>query len=158
MRLILAGTMVLAPFGVLAQTATGDFDVRITIAAECQIVSTPDLDFGSAGVLTDNVDATTTLQVACTASTPYDIGLNEGVGPEATITTRQMASGGDTVSYQLFRDAGHTANWGNTVGTDTQSGTGTGATQSYTVYGRVPSQTTPAPGVYSDTVTVTLTY
>ncbi|WP_163468383.1 spore coat protein U domain-containing protein, partial [Klebsiella michiganensis] len=28
----------------------------------------------------------------------------------------------------------------------------------YTVYGRVPVQTTPAPGTYTDTITVTVTY
>jgi len=47
---------------------------------------------------------------------------------------------------------------GNTVSTDTVAATGNGASQSYTVYGRVPAQTTPAPGTYTDTVTVTVTY
>jgi outer membrane usher protein len=36
--------------------------------------------------------------------------------------------------------------------------TGNGASQPFTVYGRVPPQTTPTPGAYSDTVTVTVTY
>ncbi|MCE3520182.1 spore coat protein U domain-containing protein, partial [Escherichia coli] len=35
---------------------------------------------------------------------------------------------------------------------------GSGAAQPYTVYGRVPVQTTPAPGTYTDTITVTVTY
>ena len=48
--------------------------------------------------------------------------------------------------------------WGNTVGTDTQAATGTGAAQTYTIYGRIPPQTTPAPATYSDTITVTVTY
>ena len=48
--------------------------------------------------------------------------------------------------------------WGNTVGTDTVAGTGNGASQAYTIRGRVPIQTTPAPGAYADTVTVTVTY
>jgi spore coat protein U-like protein len=51
-----------------------------------------------------------------------------------------------------------TSNWGQTVGTDTVSSTGTGAVQSFTVYGQVPAQSTPAPGAYSDTITVTVTY
>ena len=37
------------------------------------------------------------------------------------------------------------------------AGLGTGAAQSYTVYGLVP-QATPRPGSYSDTVTATITF
>ena len=48
--------------------------------------------------------------------------------------------------------------WGNTVGTNTIAGTGSGGSQSYTVYGRVPPQTTPAAATYTDTITVTVTY
>nr|WP_281033880.1 spore coat protein U domain-containing protein [Mesorhizobium sp. M4B.F.Ca.ET.049.02.1.2] len=36
--------------------------------------------------------------------------------------------------------------------------TGVGTAQNLTVYGRVPPQTTPSPGVYTDTVIVTVTY
>jgi spore coat protein U-like protein len=38
------------------------------------------------------------------------------------------------------------------------SGTGSGAQQTLSLYGRVPAQRTPAPGDYKDTVTVTLTF
>jgi spore coat protein U-like protein len=51
-----------------------------------------------------------------------------------------------------------TTNWGNTVGTDTVAGTGNGSGQVYTVYGQISAQTTPAPGTYNDTITVTITY
>ncbi len=47
---------------------------------------------------------------------------------------------------------------GNTVGTNTVSGTGSGAAQNFTVFGRVPSQTTPPPATYSDTIVTTVTY
>jgi len=36
--------------------------------------------------------------------------------------------------------------------------TGTGSSQSFTVYGRIPTQTTPSPDTYTDTITVTVTY
>ena len=39
-----------------------------------------------------------------------------------------------------------------------RSATGNGALQSYTIYGRVPPQTTPKPGTYADTITLTVTY
>jgi spore coat protein U-like protein len=69
-----------------------------------------------------------------------------------------MTSGANTVNYTLYSNSGRTTVWGNTVGTDTQAATGNGSAQSYTVYGRVPSQAAPAPGTYSDTITVTVTY
>jgi spore coat protein U-like protein len=62
------------------------------------------------------------------------------------------------VTYSLYSDSGRATVWGNTVGTNTVAGTGNGASQSYTVYGRAPAQTTPAAGTYTDTVTVTVTY
>jgi spore coat protein U-like protein len=66
--------------------------------------------------------------------------------------------GAATIGYSLFTDTSRSSIWGNTVGSNTVSSNGTGAAQAYTVYGRVSAQTTPAPGTYTDTVTVTLTY
>ena len=94
----------------------------------------------------------------CTNTTPYNIGLDAGATSGATTTTRLMANGATTIQYQLFTNSGHTTNWGNIVGTDTVAATGSGSTQTYTVYGLVPVQTAVAPGNYSDTVTVTVTY
>jgi spore coat protein U-like protein len=139
-------------------TTTTTFQSQITVTANCTILSAATLNFGSQGVLTANVDQTSTLQVQCTNTTPYNIGLNAGTASGATVTTRQMTSGGVTVNYSLYSDSGRATNWGNTVGTDTVSSTGTGALQSFTVYGQVPAQTTPAPATYTDTITVTVTY
>ncbi|MCI0747358.1 MAG: spore coat U domain-containing protein [Verrucomicrobia subdivision 3 bacterium] len=141
-----------------AATTTANFQSQITIVADCQIPSTNTLNFGSNGALTANVDATTTFSVQCTNTTPYDIGLNQGTTAGGTTATRLMTSGSATVSYQMFSDAARTVNWGNTVGTDTVAGTGNGAAQSYTIFGRVPAQTTPASGLYTDTVTITVTF
>jgi spore coat protein U-like protein len=141
-----------------AATTTTTFTVSITITASCVINSASTLSFGSQGVLTANVDNTSTIQVQCSNTTPYNIGLNAGTATGATVTTRKMTNGAVTVSYSLYSDSGRTTNWGNTVGTDTVSSTGTGTSQSFTVYGRVPPQSTPAPQAYSDTITVTVTY
>src|SRR5262245_38466988 len=90
-----------APF---AATATTTFTVQVTLTATCLINSASTLNFGTQGVLSANVDQTSTIQVQCTDTTPYDIGLDEGVGSGATVTTRKMTSGGSTVSYKLFSD------------------------------------------------------
>jgi|SRR5271165_1854374 len=97
-------------------------------------------------------------QVQCTNTTPYNIGLDAGTATGATVTTRKMTNGAATVSYLLYSGSGRTTNWGNTIGTDTVAATGSGTGQSYTVYGRVPAQSTPAPAAYAETITVTVTY
>jgi spore coat protein U-like protein len=154
---VLAALLVCAtePF---AATTTTTFTVQMTIATSCTIVSAATLNFGSQGVLVANVDQTTSIQVQCTNTTPYNIGLDAGTGSGATVTTRKMTSGGATINYSLYTDSARTTVWGNTVGTNTVSATGNGAAQSFTVFGRVPAQTTPAPATYTDTITVTVTY
>jgi spore coat protein U-like protein len=142
----------------LASTTTSTFATQIAIAASCTINSASTLNFGSQGVLIANVDQTSTLQVQCTNTTPYNVGLDAGTGTGATVAVRKMTSGSNTVNHSLYSDSGRATVWGNTVGTDTVAATGSGASQSYTVYGRVAAQTTPAPGTYSDTVTETVTY
>ncbi len=141
-----------------AQTATDTFDVIITIQADCEITSTQTLDFGTVGVLTSNIDEQANIEVTCTPGTDYDVGLDEGTGDGATITVRRMTGAGATIDYGLFQDTGRSVNWGNTPPTDTVSDTGTGSVVTHTVYGRVPPQTTPATGVYNDTITVTVTF
>lgn len=151
--------LALMPASSLAQVATTNFTVQITIQAACQINSAGNLDFGTSGVISGNVDATSQIAVQCTASTPFSLGLSAGAGTSATVANRLMTSpAGATISYSLYTTAAHTTVWGNTVGSDRQTGTGTGAPQIFTVYGRVPAQTTPALGVYTDTVTATLNY
>lgn len=142
-----------------AATDTATFQVTITIQAECQITSANNLAFGTQGVLSANVDASTTLSVQCTNTTPYEIALNAGAGAGATIAVRKMTGpGAATINYTLYEDAGRTDLWGETALTDTVAGVGNGNAQSFTVYGRVPPQATPAIGAYTDTITITVTF
>ena len=141
-----------------AATATGTFSVSMTIQASCLLNSSSGIAFGTTGVLSTNTDATGTLGIQCTTSTPYTVALDAGAGAAATTTTRKLTGSGSTINYALYRDSARTLTWGNTTGTDTVAGTGNGSTQTLTVYGRVPSQSTPAAGAYADTVNVTITY
>jgi spore coat protein U-like protein len=159
--IIIGITAVTALFAspVLSQTATAQFNVQMTITSDCQITSATNMNFGPSGVISTNHDATSTITVQCTNGTNYNVGLNEGAGTGATIPVRKMTGvGGATINYSLYTDSNRSIVWGNTPNTNTVSGTGTGAAQPYTVYGRVAAQATPAAGTYTDTVTVTLTY
>jgi spore coat protein U-like protein len=69
-----------------------------------------------------------------------------------------LSNGTATVQYQLYSDSGRSVVWGNTIGTNTVSGTGNGSAQTLTVYGQVAPQTTPAASTYTSTVTASVTF
>lgn len=142
-----------------AATATSTFQVNLTIQGECKVQSASNVNFGTHGVIDSNIDTTNAIGVQCTNSTPYTVALSAGSGTGATVAGRKMTSAAnDTVTYALYRDASHTQIWGVTQNVDTAAGTGNGGVQTYTAYGRVAAQATPAMGAYSDLVSVTITY
>lgn len=141
--------------GVIQNETSPTFALQANVAPNCRVTA-QNIDFGSHGFLDANVDAAGGLGVTCTPDTPYTVGLNNGLtgtGP----TARQMTSGAQAVNYGLYKDAARSQPWGNSGG-DLATGTGAGAAQNLPVYGRVPPQVTPAPGTYTDTVIVTVTY
>lgn len=154
--------LTLATLGLVAGSAhaqvTNNMPVQITIQNACNVstVAPTTLDFGTQGPLIAAVDQTSTITVTCTTGANYNVALDGGGG--ANINARRMVNAGNSVGYQLYRDAGRTLVWGMTVGTDTLAGTGNGLAQSLPVYGRVPAQATPPAAVYNDNVLVTVSY
>jgi spore coat protein U-like protein len=138
-------------------SGTAPFTVTATVVASCAVSATT-LDFGSTGVLLANVDSSNTLSVTCSNTVPYSISLNGGLSGATDPTQRKMTRSSEAVTYGLYRDAARSQTWGSTAGTNTASGTGSGFAQSFTVYGRVPPQSTPSPGTYTDTIVITVAY
>lgn len=137
--------------------ATTHMNVNANMQNGCGIGAS-NLAFGNySGALTNG---TATISITCnTANTPYNVGLNQGAGSGATVTTRSMTGpSSNLLNYNLFRDSSRSQNWGNTVGSDTVSGTNKGSTQSLTVYGQIPAGQKVLPGSYADTIIATLTY
>ncbi|GAB5100766.1 spore coat U domain-containing protein [Caballeronia sp. LP006] len=156
---IVASTVAVATPSAFAGSKTATFDVTLNIQDDCSISANP-LNFGDTGALTDNVDQSSNLAVTCTTGTPYNVALDAGTATGSQVATRKLANAGGTatVDFNLYRDAARTQLWGQTTGTDTTAGVGNGKSQSLVVYGRVPSQTTPAAGTYSSTVTATVVF
>jgi spore coat protein U-like protein len=138
-------------------TSTLQFNVSATVVKAC-LVSASSLLFGA---YTGSVlNSTAIISANCTNGTAYNVGLDAGTANAATVTNRSMTGPSSILlRYSLFSDSGRSMNWGNTVGSDTLAGTGTGVSQYLTVYGQIPAgQTSVVAGSYADTVTVTLTY
>jgi spore coat protein U-like protein len=157
------------PFTVLL-AACATLGVSSAWAANTCSVAATGHAFGAYDTLTP-LSGTSTITVTCTHSTnpahtfPYTIALSTGPG---TYALRQMAGGGDTLTYNLYTDAAHTIVWGNaTAGTSTVSGSivvasGSGASgfQTQTVYGLItaPQNVRAAPYATTSPITVTVTY
>ena len=143
-----------------AATDSATFSVTASIIDACDVQATNHA-FGayspSAGTA---LDGTSTVSVYCTVGTAYSLALNVGTGG-GTFTGRKMTSGGNELVYNLYTTAGRSTVWGDgTASTATVGGTGAGLLTafSHTVYGRVGINQDSAPGSYSSTVTVTLTF
>jgi spore coat protein U-like protein len=113
-------------------------------------------------------DNTTTINVVGTVTglgilvtLSYSIGLSAGTG--GTIANRQLTGPASTpLGYNLYTTNARTTVWGAGTVTDSYSALaslgGTTVPRSYTVYGRIPIGQYVAPGGYSNTITVTVTY
>ena len=161
--IMLSGTLLIMPVEANSATAVANLVVSLIITANCTITATT-LPFGSTGTLTAAINGTATVGVTCTNTTPYNVGLDGGNVTGSTVAGRLLAgtatgNTGTTVPFQLYSDTGRTTVWGNTIGTNTIAGTGSGVTQPLTVYGQVPVATaTPQPDTYQSTVVATITF
>ena len=125
--------------------------------AQCTLSAQP-VNFGNytGTLVTPGASVLSVASTSCPLLTlSFAAGLSAGTGVGATTTTRKMTGPGSaTLSYQLFQNASHTTNWGNTPGTDTVSGT-PGTTLN--IYPQLAAGQNNAPGTYTDTITVTVT-
>ncbi len=146
-----------------AATTTTTFAVTATVQSTCSATAAalafPNYTPGT-GTLTGN----TNINVKCTKNTPFTVSLNAGSTVGDAFAQRLMASGANTLQYNLYTTAALGTIFGDgTGGTATVPGTGTGVATAVavTVYGQLPDNATnqaAVPGAYSDTITVTVTY
>lgn len=152
--------LLLAPGCAALTTSAGSFGftASATVVNNC-LISATNVAFTSAGVLSSALNASGAITARCTNGDAYQIALSSGLSGSVAARQMQRTGGGGAVNYQLYTDAAHTSAWGDgTAGTTMATGTGSGNAVSITVYGRVPAQTTPMPGNYSDTITATISF
>ena len=140
-----------------AATDTTTFNVSLTVTNSCTLVAT-DMLFTGVGILGSNNDAQSAITATCTPGTVFDVGLNDG--NNASGTQRRMSDGTNFVNYELYTDSARTTRWDDIGGTTTQGDNGSDldGIVIFDVYGRVPSQTNQPAGVYTDVITVTVSF
>jgi spore coat protein U-like protein len=156
--LLMLGLMPLAELQAQSQTVSTTFRVQARVEAVCEVTAS-DLNFGTYTAQAGTpLQGTTLLRATCTPGSTYNVGLNEGTSAGATVNQRKMASGANSLNYQLYSDSARSTIWGNTTGTDTVTGVGTGLAVDHTVYGAVPAAQAVPAGDYADTITVRIYY
>jgi len=145
------------PAAAMAQQATANLEVSITIVDGC-LINAATLAFAPQIVgVTSVVDDAASVTLNCTAGTDYELGF--GLGQYANGTQRRMQdSGTNYVNYQIYTAAERTTILGEVGGGNTITGQGTGSAATVSVYGRVPGGQTVVAGSYTDQVLMTLQY
>ncbi len=146
-----------------AASNNGNLSVSAVVPAQALITS-GSLNFGILTVPTTTRYASSTFQVSVSPGTAYSITLDAGLH---ALNGRRMSAGNAAFRpYSLYKDPAHTKAWGDAghagtfPGGTAMTATGTGSSQSYTVYGVSPGQAASAnpPGNYYDIVTITIYY
>ncbi|KAK6024708.1 spore Coat Protein U domain protein [Ostertagia ostertagi] len=140
----------------------------ITGLCTCTL-GTTNVAFGTYSPLAfGNTDTTGTVKVDCGGVVglliPFSIAIS--AGGSGSYANRQMKSGSNQLAYNLYTDASYTTVWGDGTSSSqlvnagvTLDLAGLAPTQNFYVYGRIPGrQLSAVPGVYVDTISVTLTY
>jgi spore coat protein U-like protein len=158
--------------GAYAGTTTASSKATATLGSNCSISATG-INFGSITQSGSSqqlwAPSQGNISVLCTNKTTYKIALN--MGSNKTGDSRYLVgnAAGQSVLYTICQSASFSGTLGNggscaltwrtsTSGVDIEkSGTGTGAIQSYPMYGIVNTGYY-TPDTYSDTITATLTY
>lgn len=148
-----------------AATTPASFQVTATVLSTCSATAAT-LPFGNYTPGGGTLAVNTAISVRCTKNTPYTISLNIGSTTGGTMGQRLMGSAGNTLQYNLYKDAAFTTIFGDGSATSaTSAGVGNGVALANavatTVYGQLPDNATnqsAVPGAYSDTISVTVTY
>ena len=164
-----------ADTGVNDRTTTRNFTVNATIANGCilgggstDVNSFGALNFGSIANLNSAINVTSTVNagsivIKCTPNTSVTLSLDSGLNVASNISAGRLlknSTTNQTLNYQLYQNTGFSTVWGNgSNGGNSMAITATGAVQEYKVYARLFSVSpVPPAGLYTDRITVTVTY
>lgn len=152
----LCAAVALAPTAIAGETS-GQLHVSVTIVASCRLtVDDATLSFGNVAQDAGSAAAQTNLGVRCSADQPYAISFDYGEHAEGD--QRRMSNGSNGVAYQLYADASYRKALGPQGSAGEVRGMGNGDEQIVPVYGKLELAKDTPPGVYNDTVRMTVTW
>jgi spore coat protein U-like protein len=159
-----AGALLSAAHDAGAATASGALMVSVTVAPTCSVAANP-LLFGTYYPGNGGLNANATLLVRCSHGAAFTVAMDAGAGG-GTLAQRLMTQGAARLQYNLYTSAARTTVWGDgSVSSAVVAGVGkglaNGETLTETIYGSLPDNAANRqlpPGLYTDTVLVTVSY
>ncbi|MGH6821115.1 MAG: spore coat protein U domain-containing protein [Methylocella sp.] len=115
-----------------------NFQARVDIQTSCSVTASQ-LNFGNVGIINGGETAVSTVDVVCSAGTPYTISFNSL--SSVTSYNGSMVNGANSVAYSAALSAA------GGIGPNT-----------HTIDGMLPAQATPPSALYTDNRTVYLSY
>lgn len=142
-------------------SAVEPLSVSLTIANDCVTITAPNVNFGSAPLISGFNTVAQSITVVCTKGSSYTVGLSNG--GNAVDNVRHMASGGALLSYDIYRGTGNdrwgstgSARWSSALSTSVSSD---GVQRTYSYVAKIlQAQPTPPPGNYTDSLIVDLAF
>lgn len=135
--------------------------VSLVITNDCVAITAPNVSFGSAPLVNSFNPVSQSISIVCTKGSTYTVGMNNG--GNALGNVRNMASGGNLLSYDIYKGTSD-ARWGEN-GNDRwssalSSGVSSDGTQrAYSYVARIsPNQDTPPAGNYTDNIVIDLSF
>src|ERR1700674_1839233 len=150
----------------------GNVEVQVTLVGTCG-VSNSSLNFGLQAYnpgFTPDIPGVGSVDVICSSGTSYSVDLSQGAHAVGSPSQRRLYfnSGGvgplavdNFINYGLYSDVAHNHVWGLCCnGSRIPGFIGNGAIQHHPLYGLIPagSMTGQAPGTYTDTVIVFVSF
>lgn len=83
--------------------------LSLTVDTQCEM-TTPDLNFGSAPLVSEFAAASGQVRVRCTKGASYSVGMGPGRHPDGVI--RRMSNGSEFLAYQLYKSNVAADRWG----------------------------------------------
>jgi len=135
-------------------STTATMNVSLTVTSVCSVNSSdlvfPGLQTGKS----DSVSTTSIFTVNCSRGAVYAIELDSGQNVFDLWRRMRRGASSDYINYNLYSDSHHSIPWTKNGGFQ-----GTGAIQTITTYGAIPSaQQIFDAGNYTDQITATVTY
>lgn len=145
-----------------AGSATANLSVSTTVQSACAasanpLAITPYTAFGGP------VTGSATITVNCSSDLAFKVELGPGATPGGSVSQRLLSNGSQSLQYNLYTTSNLTSIWGDGTTGVTLSGmtSSEGLPTSFTVFAQVPDSVLnrlATPGIYSDLVTITITY
>lgn len=140
----------------------------VAFAATCNVparpvqVSATNLSFGNynaASGAQTTANMTVTVRCGNAGDSLPALVASLSKGGSSTYSPRRMSLSTNTLNYNIYNQAGFTTIWGDgTGGTLTRNYGGGANVATATGFGMIPVGQYVAPGLYTDTITVTITY